>query len=374
MANLVFMGKTGLTGGEATKLDSIDGDTLTDNDAAFVNVSNVQYIYRLDADSGAAESSPNIIAPDTNPGTKRWILQGLNGASLNMPGLTASLPVFTDGSKNLVSNTMTGTGKVVMDTSPTLVTPTLGAASGTSLTLSGLTASLPVFSDGSKKLVSNTMTGTGKVVMDTSPTLVTPTLGAASGTSLTLSGLTASLPVFSDGSKKLVSNTMTGTGKVVMDTSPTLVTPNIGAASGTSLTLSGLTASLPVFSDASKKLETKTVLAAVQALYAQPGKTYSLTDGATIAINWNNGATQYVTLGSTGRTVTFANPVDGQVYRFIIIQGSGGSKTITTWPTIKWAGGAAPTLSTTAAYIDIVTLLYCNSVYYGDVSIGFRTS
>jgi hypothetical protein len=109
MANLVFMGKTGLTGGEATKLDSIDGATLTDNDAAFVNVSNVQYIYRLDADSGAAESSPNIIAPDTNPGTKRWILQGLNGASLTLSGLTASLPVFTDGSKNLVSKSVVDT-------------------------------------------------------------------------------------------------------------------------------------------------------------------------------------------------------------------------------------------------------------------------
>lgn len=151
MANTVFMSKTGLTGGEATKLDSIDGATLTDNDAAFVNVANVQYIYRLDADSGAAESSPNIIAPDTNPGTKRWILQGLNGASLNMPGLTASLPVFTDGSKNLVSNTMTGTGKVVMDTSPTF---------SASATLSGLTASLPVFTDGSKNLVSGALLST----------------------------------------------------------------------------------------------------------------------------------------------------------------------------------------------------------------------
>jgi len=160
MANTVFMSKTGLTGGEATKLDSIDGATLTDNDAAFVNVANVQYIYRLDADSGAAESSPNIIAPDTNPGDKRWILQGLNGASLNMPGLTASLPVFTDANKNLVSNTMTGTGKVVMDTSPTLVTPTIGAAAGTSLSLSDLTASLPVFSDGSKKLVSKSVADT----------------------------------------------------------------------------------------------------------------------------------------------------------------------------------------------------------------------
>ena len=77
MANTVYMSKTGLTGGEATKLDSIDGTGLVDNDVAFVNVTNVQYIYRLDADSGAAESSPNIIAPDTNAGDKRWILQNI---------------------------------------------------------------------------------------------------------------------------------------------------------------------------------------------------------------------------------------------------------------------------------------------------------
>ena len=217
MANLVFMGKTGLIGGEATKLDSIDGATLTDNDAAFVNVSNVQYIYRLDADSGAAESSPSVISPATNAGTKRWILQGLNGASLNMPGLSASLPVFTDGSKNLVSNTMTGTGKVVMDTSPTLVTPTLGTASGTSLTLSGLTASLPVFTDGSKKLVSNTMTGTGSVVMNTSPTISTPTISGH--------------PVV----EGVTPTGATGTGNLVFATSPTLVTPALGAASATTV-------------------------------------------------------------------------------------------------------------------------------------------
>jgi len=109
MANTVYMSKTGLTGGEATKLDSIDGATLTDNDAAFVNVSNVQYIYRLDADSGAAESSPNIIAPATNPGDKRWILQTMTEASLILSGLTASLPVFTDGSKKLVSKSVADT-------------------------------------------------------------------------------------------------------------------------------------------------------------------------------------------------------------------------------------------------------------------------
>ena len=104
-----------------------------------------------------------------------------------------------------------------------------------------------------------------------------------------------------------------------------------------------------------------------------PAAAYELTDGATIAIDWSNGATQYVVLGAPGRTVTFANPVNGAVYRFIIIQDGSGSQTITTWPTIKWAGGAAPILSTTGDYIDIVTLLYCNGVYYGDCSFDFRT-
>jgi len=48
--------------------------------------------------------------------------------------LTASLPIFTDASKGLVSNTMTGTGDVVMSTSPTLVTPVLGTPTSVTLT------------------------------------------------------------------------------------------------------------------------------------------------------------------------------------------------------------------------------------------------
>jgi len=98
---------------------------------------------------------------------------------------------------------------------------------------------------------------------------------------------------------------------------------------------------------------------------------YELTDGATIAIDWDNGATQYVVLGATGRTVTFANPREGEVYRFIIIQDGTGSRTITTWPTIKWAGGTKPTLTTTLNKADIITLLYANSVYYADCAYNF---
>ena len=109
-----------------------------------------------------------------------------------MSALTASLPVFTDGSKALASNAMTGTGSVVMSASPTLTGTAAFAnttASGTALTtgvhtftaapvFSSATASLPMFTDGSKALVSNAMTGTGSVMMSASPT-TTGTLTAA---------------------------------------------------------------------------------------------------------------------------------------------------------------------------------------------------
>jgi len=91
----------------------------------------------------------------------------------------------------------------------------------------------------------------------------------------------------------------------------------------------------------------------------------------TIAIDWRQGGTQYGTLTGTGRTVTFANMVEGQVYRIPITQGSGGSKTITTWPTMTWlGGGTAPTLSTVEGKTDIITVLRSNGICYGDCRNG----
>lgn len=72
--------KTILTGGGASALDGIDGAALNDKDFAFVMVSNVSYTYQLDADSGVAESSPDVICPNTNAGDKRWILQLASGS------------------------------------------------------------------------------------------------------------------------------------------------------------------------------------------------------------------------------------------------------------------------------------------------------
>lgn len=72
--------RSALTGGGTTALDSTDGARLNDGDLAFVAAGGVFYIYRLNATSGAAEESPLVIAPDSNAGDKRWILQNVYSA------------------------------------------------------------------------------------------------------------------------------------------------------------------------------------------------------------------------------------------------------------------------------------------------------
>lgn len=80
-------GATALTGGSIGALDSIDGTILNDQDAAFVKIDTGIYVYHLDETSGASESSPYVIAPDSNPSTKRWIL--IDGFKWREVGRTA---------------------------------------------------------------------------------------------------------------------------------------------------------------------------------------------------------------------------------------------------------------------------------------------
>jgi hypothetical protein len=83
---LLFPIKAALTGGAANAVDGIDGAVLSDGDIVPASVSDVLYWYRVNATSGAAESSPDIISPVANAGDKRNILQGLRAASLVLTG------------------------------------------------------------------------------------------------------------------------------------------------------------------------------------------------------------------------------------------------------------------------------------------------
>jgi hypothetical protein len=101
----------------------------------------------------------------------------LNGVDLSvsgtttLSGLTASTALALDANKNVVSVTNTGTGDNVLATSPTLTTPTLGAATATSINKVALTApatgSTLTIADG-KTLTANhslTLAGTDATTM-----------------------------------------------------------------------------------------------------------------------------------------------------------------------------------------------------------------
>jgi hypothetical protein len=189
-------------------------------------------------------------------------------------GLSATLAVASGGTG---VTTSTGTGSVVLSASPTFTgTPAAPtAANGTSTTqlattafvlnqIGAIAAGVSSFSAGTTGLtpslatsgavtlagtlaVANggtgvtTSTGSGSNVLSTSPTLVTPILGTPQSgnfstgtftwptfnqnTTGTAAGLSATLAVASGGTGV---TTSTGTGSVVLSTSPTLVTPLLG--------------------------------------------------------------------------------------------------------------------------------------------------
>lgn len=207
--------------------------------------------------------------------------------------------------------------------------------------LSSLTASQAVFTNGSKSLVSNAITGTGNVVMSASPTLT----GVVTAANILDSGLTASQAVFSDGSKNLVSNAITGTGNVVMSASPTLT----GTAVLTSATLSGS------LKDGNYHIE--------------PSENNAGSSGATQTIDWGVASAQLSTL-TNNVTYTFSNPQTGGAYVLRINTGAGSFTA--TWPmTVLWSGGTAPTITVTASKVDLINFYYDGTSYYGSFTQNY---
>lgn len=84
----------------------------------------------------------------------------------------------------------------------------------------------------------------------------------------------------------------------------------------------------------------------------------TLTDGATITLDPRVSPKMQVTLGGA-RTLALAGSrcYVGQVIILKLIQDATGSRTVTWFSTINWAGGSAPTLTTTASRADVIGLI-----------------
>jgi len=142
------------TGGAANALDSIDGANLLDLDEAHVYNSGNVYHYVLEAASGATENSPYVIAPDANPGTKRWILYqaaGTYGGNTDVDTGTETVDSFPDTAgdgcvweysvKKTVTNTRFGYVQATWNSTLNTVeytemcTPDIGDTTGLTLTV-----------------------------------------------------------------------------------------------------------------------------------------------------------------------------------------------------------------------------------------------
>lgn len=241
--------------------------------------------------------------------TTSGLFAQINGSTIG-PFITGGSISLTIGTTPIASGTTTrvlydnagvlgeyaisGSGSVAMTTSPTFVTPTLGAATATSINGNTLTAGTWTLTGGSGKTLtfSNTLSFTGTdgtsfafpatsgsvLTADSTNTLTNKTFDTAgTGNSFSINGLAATAN--------------TGTGSVVRATSPTLVTPALGAATATSINGLTITSSTGVLTIANGKT-----------LTASNSLTFTGTDATSFAFPTGSG-----TVVTADSTATLSN-------------------------------------------------------------------
>lgn len=90
-----------------------------------------------------------------------------------------------------------------------------------------------------------------------------------------------------------------------------------------------------------------------------------------VTSNMASGNIHTITLSHTATTtISLSNVSVGQVFILRLLQDSTGTNLVTWFTTIKWAGGTAPTLTTTASKADVFGFLCTSSGNYDGFVVG----
>lgn len=305
--------------------------------------------------AGATSGTTSIIATATASGTIT-----IPAATDTMVG-KATTDTFTNktfdtaGSGNVLKingtqvSAVTGSGSVVLATSPSLTTPSIGAATGTSLAVTGgsLTARAAATQDA--VVLTGRAGGTGSFGVSLTPTTLTASRTVTladgdttlqAGTMATTGGTLAQFAATTSAQLLGIISDETGSGSLVFANTPTLVTPNIGAATGTSLAATG--GSVTVRNAATQDAVILTGRAGGTSSFGVTLTPTTLTANRTVTLADGNTTLQAGTMATTGGTLAqFAATTSAQLAGVISDETGSGSLVFGTSPTIaggRWTG------------------------------------
>lgn len=155
-----------------------------------------------------------------------------------------------------------------------------------------------------------------------------------------------------------------GLSEVITASTGALDTAKVVTPAGTQ-TLTNKTLTAPTINGATMATTTltkPTINGSVQAVTSD-------SDGATITFDLTSSNVHTVTLGGN-RTLAISNETAGQFFVIKLTQDGTGSRTVTWFSTIKWAGGSAPTLTTTASKADSFGFMCTGTDTYDGFVIG----
>ena len=136
-----------------------------------------------------------------------------------------------------------------------------------------------------------------------------------------------------------LTNAVTGTGKMVLDTTPTIATP---------------------------VLTNPTVTNYVESVVAIG----TVTSSSTLSLT--NGTVQTATLtASTACTFTMPTATAGKSFVLLLKQAAATGNGTATFTSVKWGTAGAPTITATAGKMDILTFIADGTNWYGSIAQGY---